>query len=566
MIMRKVGSTIFIVGKFTVKTACAITRFLMRILFYLLKTIVVDGMMSEAWRKRFLKMETDFKLWLEEATEPEWHCENCGLDQPGGTFWCLTEGCGAPGPSVNQGSIGTDEEDAEKPDPIGPADATEEDFEDMPPLEEVDTEEVVRRMTNTSWEVLSETGEPSPSQSRTRYVRTGPMEVEEAVLKAVGPAMKQKLKRMEGLPLSHLDVVCKRRGLPLTGSAQMKRLFLAACDNRRETFPDDSVDAAVDGRPLPRLRAIDDHDARYCRFEHRRYVQTGQVEAERQVINTFPLRLRTALKIMKDYVDRDHLDRIVRGRGLPVSGTKLMKCIHVLACSNRREEYPCGQIDTISEIPNETTEDEQATETASTLMRVTRHRMNERNPSLQALRQGVLNIRRGGPSRPQTEGEDGAQGLDDTAPSFPSPFAHGHALAAGSAVCIVVCFLLQMLRAWTDAAGAGGVFVINSTTVTVGEVIRRLGSLAQTAIATLENIVEGIGVTWDWCMERVTGFGDLVFFASAVWIKALIAIIAISVIFYMIEVIAEDPEILHLGDGLRFAYNLMRRMWSFLLG
>ena len=67
-------------------------------------------------------------------------------------------------------------------------------------------------------------------------------------------------------------------------------------------------------------------------------------------------------------------------------------------------------------------------------------------------------------------------------------------------------------------------------------------------------------------MARVRGFGDLVFFASAMWIKALIGIIAISVIFYMIVVIAEDPEILHLEDGFRFVRNLLRRTWSFLRG
>ena len=73
-------------------------------------------------------------------------------------------------------------------------------------------------------------------------------------------------------------------------------------------------------------------------------------------------------------------------------------------------------------------------------------------------------------------------------------------------------------------------------------------------------------MTWECCVGRTRGFGDLILSSSAVWIKIVIAVIAISVIFYMIAVIAEDPEMFYFKDGSKFVWSLLRRTGASLCG
>ncbi|CAK0866402.1 unnamed protein product [Prorocentrum cordatum] len=569
----KAGASI---GRLSAKIAWKTAETLGRYLYYVLKTVVIDNMVSERWKQWFLEIASTVRLQFEEAMAPAWECEGCRRTQPAGTSRCTTEGCGAPGPSMAYGVAASETEEdgpvvqdspsqeptADRPpsprlDPEPslprPAEAEDEHEDDLPPLEEVAQ---IYQRSDGSWELVSELARNYLNQRRTNYRRTGPAEIDEMVLRAVYPAMRPKLERPMLIPLSHIEIACKRRGLPVTGSLQMKCLFLAACESRRRTSPGGNVDAAVDGLPPPHLRPVDDRDLR----SSERYRETGQVESERQVIDAFPPHLRMTLEIMRDEVRTEDLGRIIRGRGLPAGGTKLMKCIHLAACSKSRELYSDGAVDTVIEIPNVTTPAEQITETARGLIGITRIRLDAQIAS------NVLGLRGGGPIRPRTDGEEGAGGLNDHSPSFPSPFAQQYLMVVGSVTCVVLGFLFHVLKLRADAAGTGGAFVINSTSATAGEVIRDLGNLAQTIISTLEGIVEEVGMTWGWFVRSVRGFTNLVLHSSLMWTRFVIAVIAIGAIFHLVAAIAEDPDMFYFKDGLKFFWNLMRSGCASLCG
>mgnify|MGYP005694803267 CR=1 FL=1 len=209
--------------------------------------------------------------------------------------------------------------------------------------------------SSVAWELIGDDLRRRCTQDQGKYRRDDADEIELVVLANLDFKNRGRLMRVRSLPYQHLKAVCRGRGLPLTGSHRMLGLHLVATDRRRRAiFPDQFVDCAIGELPIrgARREHLLDDSRRDPMARSARYVQIDSEETSEQVQELFPYKDRTAMKALMELRSDEELEVVIRGRGLPASGTKLMRCIYLVLFPDRHSRHPDAKMDDAVQIPN----------------------------------------------------------------------------------------------------------------------------------------------------------------------------------------------------------------------
>ena len=142
------------------------------------------------------------------------------------------------------------------------------------------------------------------------------------------------------LPFRHLGEVCRERGLPVTGAHQTLGIYLVACEDGTQLYPDVLIDGIIDGENLPQLRDLCMLlPIRTDRRTRGRYEKRNRESTYWRTLSMFRDDVQSVVRRM-ERMPLQYLKNVARKRKPPVSETKLMISVLLAVRPDKRELYP----------------------------------------------------------------------------------------------------------------------------------------------------------------------------------------------------------------------------------